>query len=142
MDVDMNKYFSYCGLYCGACPYLVATEIGTTAELAKKYNKPEADVICSGCQSAGHEDCEFHTCEKAKSLESCAECCDFPCGKVTALNNDEWEHHSEVISNLTRIKQIGKTAWLQEQQEKWKCQKCGERTQWYQTECHKCFETL
>jgi len=121
---------------------MVATETGTTAELAAHFNKTEAEVTCFGCQAAGHEDCEFHTCENAISLDSCADCSEMPCAKVTALNDDEWEHHSEVITNLNRIKQVGKTAWLQEQQEKWKCPECGERTKWYQKACDKCHAKL
>ena len=116
----MENYFSKCGLYCGACPYLVATETGTTAELAKKFGKTAAEVTCQGCSSPGHEDCEFHTCEKSAGLESCAECTDFTCDKVTAMNDDEWEHHSEIINNLAGILHIGKKAWLIEQEERWK----------------------
>ena len=121
---------------------MVATETGTTAELAKKLNQPVEEVVCYGCKATGHDDCEFHTCEKSNGIESCAQCSDFPCVKIQALNDDEWEHHSEIITNLKRIKEIGKAAWLQEQEARWRCPKCGERTQWYQTECNKCGTTL
>ncbi len=138
----MEKYFSNCGLYCGACPYMVATETGTTAELAERFSKHEEEVVCTGCKSHGHDDCEFHTCEKSKDIETCAECDSCPCDKVLSMSKDEWEHHSEVIGNLNRIKVIGRAAWLMEQYEKWKCRKCGERTEWYQKTCKKCGEQL
>lgn len=134
----MDKYLSYCGLYCGACPFMVATEEGTTAELAVRFGKPEAEVICHGCKTTEHADCEFHACENSNGIDTCAECSESPCAKVIALYTDEWEHHTEVLANLNRIKQVGKASWLQEQQERWKCPQCGARTEWYQKECTKC----
>jgi len=135
---NMENYFSRCGLYCGACPYLVATETDTLTELSERLKTPVDELKCAGCHYRPDQDCEFHTCEQSAGIQSCAECSDVPCLKIIALNNDEWEHHSVVIANLTRIKEIGKTAWLKEQQEQWKCRNCGARTEWYQKECKQC----
>lgn len=138
----MGKYFTYCGLYCGACIFGIATETGTLKETAEKFQKTEAEVHCLGCKAAQIEDCEFRICCSEKGFESCAECPDMPCEKVHALCNDEWEHHSVVITNLNRIKEIGKAAWLKEQLDEWKCKNCGERTMWYQKVCSKCRSSL
>jgi hypothetical protein len=121
---------------------VLATENGTLAELAAKWGKTEAEETCHGCGASGPQDCTFLICTKAKGIESCAECSEMPCKHTNGFMTDDCEHHKVVITNLKRIKQIGISAWLQEQAEEWKCKKCGTRTEWYQTECTKCHATL
>jgi len=138
-------YDTYCGLYCGACPVLMANEredeewIAVTAEQWKC--KPE-DLHCRGCKTevtaAFCTNCGMRVCAREKGLEFCSECTDYPCEMVTTFRNDNASHHSVIINNLERIKEIGGEKWLEEQKERWSCLQCGTRFGWYTEKCSKC----
>jgi hypothetical protein len=136
------RYDSYCGLYCGACPVLVANEKGTVDELAKKNEMDPADVVCGGCKSdtpaSFCTDCVFVPCAREKGVEFCVDCGEYPCKDLTSFWEDKWAHHSAVIKNLDRLKEIGLEAWLAEQDARWRCGACGARFDWYDEKCPDC----
>ena len=136
------RYDTYCGLYCGACPVLVANRKGTVDELAKKIETDPAELVCAGCKSDTRKDsradCEFALCALEKGVEFCCDCGEYPCKRLTDFRDDEWAHHSAVIKNLDRLKEIGLEAWLAEQNERWTCPACGARFDWYDEKCPDC----
>ena len=137
----MQKYMTYCGLYCGACSSMLLHD-----QSQGEPNLPTSDIdpeetACPGCCSPGLENCEFVACNLAHGTESCAFCPEFPCAMITNFQTDEWAHHIVVLDNLKRIKAIGIEAWLEEQKKYWTCKQCGNRTHWYQTECQNCGHT-
>ena len=109
----------------------------TTLHLPNVDNDPP----CPGCDAPEMNSCEFVLCNKAHGTDSCAFCPEFPCSMLIRFS-EEWEHHRGVIDNLQRIRVLGIEKWITEQQEFWKCRKCGCRTQWYQRICTSCQEFL
>ena len=121
LKVDMERRGdSYCGLYCGACK---------CAE-------------CEGCKVLNERswkpDCRFRECATQHGVDVCCYCTEFPCGDLVRFNNDKWAHHSSVLPNLNRIKEVGLEAWLSEQQVRWSCPKCKQGFTWYDKTCNKC----
>lgn len=88
---------AFCGLDCALCEAFVATarnddalRVKVAAEWAKAYNvpiKPE-HINCTGCNSTGvktyycEQMCEIRKCAVERRFGTCAECSDFPCGKL------------------------------------------------------------
>jgi hypothetical protein len=136
------RYDTYCGLYCGACPVLVANQRGIVDELAEKLEADPAELVCAGCKSgtvaAFCTDCAFVPCAREKGVEFCGDCDEYPCKRLTDFREDEWAHHSAVTKNLDRLKEIGLAAWLAEQDERWNCGACGARFDWYDEACPDC----
>ncbi|MDP2172831.1 MAG: DUF3795 domain-containing protein [Candidatus Cloacimonadaceae bacterium] len=134
----MNNYMACCGLYCGACSSMIAHEKGCGDESAQKVPIDPDESPCPGCGSPGLEDCEFIVCNKSHGTECCAYCEEFPCEMIIKFNHNEYVHHSVVLSNLKRIQEIGRDAWLTEQKIYWSCKSCGARYHWYQANCESC----
>jgi hypothetical protein len=87
----------YCGLDCEQCEAFIATQKNDDAlraAVAEKWGKqygapiePE-HINCTGCLSTGartyycEQLCEVRKCALGRSLGTCAECSDFPCGAL------------------------------------------------------------
>ena len=108
---------AYCGLDCGACPAYHATERLTVAErqaVADEWNATYggnhtvADIDCVGCQHQGHHAphcesmCEIRVCGMARGVETCAECADYACDKLSGF-------FGEVAQEVVRIIDPSKT---------------------------------
>ena len=102
----------------------------------------EVSICCEGCLSdvlAPHcRNCGFRECAQERGLTNCSQCAEMPCQWVIDFNNDGIPHHSEVLTNLERQKEIGIDAWLAEQEERWRCVQCGSPLAWYDAECPDC----
>ncbi len=135
----MNKYFTKCGLYCGACSSLMMHEKAEGDPDLTNFTVQYEDSPCPGCATGGgFPDCEFILCNKEHNTECCAFCQEFPCEMIVKFSGDEWAHHRDVIENLKSIRDSGKEEWLKDQKKLWSCSNCGSRTHWYQTECRNC----
>jgi len=136
------RYDSYCGLYCGACPVLVANENGTVKERAMEWGKKPQDLRCHGCKSGVNcvfgKDCYFKECAESKKLEFCSECEDYPCEKLLEFVSDKSAHHSIVAVNLGRIREVGVVGWIEEQRSRWSCPACDAKFTWYDSTCSNC----
>lgn len=141
----MNKnhdFIAFCGLYCGACSFKVGFDEnnrshleGIPAQYERYANRPLQ--FCSGCRQfkqCGHG---FKECADQHKVAHCGLCGEFPCSRIKDFNNDGAPHHAEAITNLKRLKEIGKDAWLQEQEKRWTCD-CGAKKSWYLLKCTKC----
>jgi hypothetical protein len=89
-----------CGLDCTKCNAFIATASNNNAlrmqvaeEWTKAYNvviKPEY-INCTGCHSAGvkvlycESMCEVRKCAAKHTLDTCAQCNNFPCSLVTEI---------------------------------------------------------
>ena len=145
-----------CGLYCGACVTYIACERGDSerlVELAKRISKYRGqdvevtELTCEGCLSSGAialfcRECALRACAVKKGLRYCAQCPDVPCQLIIDFNNDGMGHHSEVIDNIRRQRDIGINAWLKEQDERWHCPQCGCAVDWYARRCPECDTAL
>jgi hypothetical protein len=137
------ELIAYCGLYCGACSFKVASEEQNREHLMgmpPKYDYLKNSPLehCPGCRM-DHRcgDCAIRDCALGRHLEYCSLCQDFPCDRLKMFNNDGIPHHAESIGNLNLLKQIGAEEWVNLQNEHWKCL-CGERYSWYLQKCRKC----
>jgi len=119
-----EQFDSYCGLYCGAC----------------------STPGCNGCKILNENhwdpDCKFIKCAMERGIEACAFCVEYPCKDILEFNHDKYIHHSSVVPNGKRIKENGLDAWLDEQKERWTCDKCGTAYTWYESECKTCGSAL
>ncbi len=134
----MSGYDSFCGIYCGACLCIIVRETGTREETAQKLNKTIEQLTCTDCKTALHQDCCFVTCCTTKGINNCSECSEMPCEEITKFANDGLKHHSTIVTNLFRIRDIGLEYWLTEQKEKYSCPYCNARTGWSYTKCAQC----
>ncbi len=135
-----------CGLYCGACGTVLADMRGTVEELAREWEMEPGQLVCHGCRSDTTavfcRDCRFRSCTASRGVEHCSECGDFPCDELVAFRNDDAPHHSVVLVNLRRMREVGTAAWLEEQRLRWSCPGCGEPFFWYDTACRFCGTAL
>jgi len=136
------RYDTYCGLYCGACPFLQGTRESKLEQLVEETKMPVEDMRCGGCKSAVTavfcRDCEIKHCAEAKKLDFCGDCADYPCKTLTDFRQDKYPHHSVVFTNLRRIKEAGTNVWLEEQEKRWSCRQCGRTFNWYDEKCTSC----
>lgn len=91
-----------CGLYCGECLGFQEGQCGgcfSRKGLCLKYSK-----VCK----------IYDCCILKKNLKFCFECPKFPCLKLKRFfNTHEW--FKEIVSNLLRIKAIGRDKFLKQQ---------------------------
>ncbi len=96
----MENVISFCGINCHECPAFLATKANDDtkrAEVAERWSKefraeikPE-HINCDGCHSEGGQlfghcqICEIRKCAKEKSIENCAHCSDYSCGKLESF---------------------------------------------------------
>ncbi len=139
------RYDSYCGIFCGACRVMGANERGDTEWLEKfaaEHKCTLEDLNCHGCKSAQADiccaDCDTRTCARAKGVEFCIECAEYPCQELSDFRNDKYAHHSTIFKNLAAIKEMGVEAWLAEEKKRWACPQCGERFYWFSEKCARC----
>jgi hypothetical protein len=151
-ETGREKLVAPCGLYCGACPMYLATQENSQERLnafaqqfsARKIQMKLEDVLCDGCIGGGRvavfcQKCAMRSCAAAKTnVTRCSDCSDFPCSKISNFNNDGMQHHSEVLQNLRRIKEMGISSWTQYEEERWRCPQCRQKLSWYDKACANC----
>jgi hypothetical protein len=91
-----EKIIAYCGINCSGCPALVATrqnDFAAKEQLAltwstEKYPLTPEEMSCDGCLAMDERlvkfcmDCTTRQCARAKAVENCAYCDEFPCDKL------------------------------------------------------------
>ncbi len=136
----------YCGLYCGACSVLLATEKrGLPAQTQIEQLSP--DQVCFGCKSDKAAPwcttCGIKQCAREKGLESCTQCAEIPCEQIHRFVEDpQWPYHLGVPKNWTLIRQMGSTEWLHNQDTRWRCPSCGTKFAWRDEICPGCGKTV
>ena len=140
-----NRYDTYCGLNCGACPVGLANDRGDTGRInamAEEWGRLAEELVCGGCKTDKTAvfctDCRMRLCAREKGLEFCVDCDDFPCSTISDFRNDEAPHHSVVLRNLELIGKLGVKTWLENEARRWSCPECGTRFHWYSETCEEC----
>ena len=125
-----------CGIYCAACPALMESLSA----------KKSSDVKCLGCKSTKKPSvygpkCEVKKCAKAKQVQSCGLCKQYPCEKIQKFFNDTPKYGlREKYLNMVRDK--GLKAWLDEMKTRWACAKCQTPFGYAMKTCKKCGEKI
>ena len=158
------RYDTYCGLYCGACDIMQAYQkelkTGTPSqwyEMPDEFQQhiPRGTIECHGCKTdkvyIGCRKCPIRRCARKKEgIESCLDCRKYPCliykiaSAVKRFRKLEQKlpHLKAIRKNLDTIQKKGMQAWLQEQEELWKCPDCQTTFSWYQRKCPQCTRDL
>ena len=121
---DVSRPDAYCGLYCASCP--------------------SYDSSCSGCKSGNVREgwcsrCTIKACARAKGVEFCIECAEYPCEKLVKFRDDpEYPYHGEIGEYQAFIASQGEEKWLEEMKKRWSCPGCGTPFNWWTLICGKC----
>ena len=107
--MDERTLMGACGLYCGLCP---------------RYQS-KAPSRCPGCPLADmHSYCSVYRCCVTKhEFLTCAECSEYPCGKLLRTLGvekglDSFVSHKPALPNLDEIVSDGLDSFLQEQRKR------------------------
>lgn len=122
----MNKFtqelIAPCGMNCGVCS-------GYLALMYDVKSKGKRMPYCTGCRPRNKK-CSFlkKKCDlllNAK-VKYCYECKDFPCEKLQHIDKRyQTFFRMGMIENLELIKKEGIKNFLEREQDKWGCKKCG-----------------
>lgn len=94
-----EKMIAFCGIICGDCRALIATQTNDTevkkevarAWSAEKDTLKQEDIDCDGCLTTGQRlfkfcrTCDVRRCGYENGVENCAYCGKFPCSTLTGL---------------------------------------------------------
>ena len=141
-----------CGFYCGACLTYRACKDSEQLRriVAERYNCRPEEIRCEGCQTVltngwdvdenWGKKCKIVMCPEAKRLDFCYECDTYlECEEFHRIIADLClEHGENLVENLNKIKTGKVEEWLEEEDKKWRCPKCGKPIAMRLTECHWC----
>ena len=113
-----------CGLDCFNCELLEGNLTDELVELFHaKMGVPREAIACRGCrqQDGTHfhlptDGCATLNCVKAKGVDLCCDCDDFPCAFLAPTANQAARFpHNMKLYNLCRIQKIGLERWIEEE---------------------------
>lgn len=159
---DKLHLAAVCGTYCGACPAYIAKhssddqiKIRLQKRLSSEPMKAQKSmpdpkwmdgILCDGCLSGGQiafhcQRCSIKTCAAGKkNVTRCSDCNELPCYRITNMINTGLLHRAEYLPNLEKIREMGAENWVQYEEERWHCPKCGFPMSWYDAGCASCGE--
>lgn len=121
-----------CGVYCGACPSFEKTCLGCASESDKQKRKSKFGCKIRSC------------CYNIERKEFCADCKKFPCKKIMEKlinshpGDPKFKYRHEIQENFEKMKEMGILSYLVYQRQRWVCNECGERVNFYHYKCSKC----
>ncbi len=130
-----TELISPCGMNCALC----SSYLSMKNDLKSKGIKMP---YCPGCRPR-KKNCAFlkkHCSKLSKNEVSfCYECSDFPCRRLTVIDTRyRNRYRMSMIDNLRFIQREGIERFLKNQEELWKCKKCGETVCCHNGICYKC----
>ncbi len=121
---DKKALTAPCGIDCFNCQIYEENLTDETAELLhRRTGAPKEVIPCKGCrqQDGRHfhlpaEGCATLNCVKAKGVDLCCDCRDFPCAFLAPVADQAVRYpHNFKVYNLCRIKSIGLDRWIEEE---------------------------
>lgn len=113
-----NNSIAPCGMNCGTCiAYLRVVKPCPGCRFKNNGTKPKH------CDS-----CIIKNCEYLAQTESgfCFDCPKFPCTRMKNLDKRYRQNYGiSLIENLNKIKELGLSAFIEAEQNHWKCKTCG-----------------
>ena len=119
-----------CGMNCGIC----------MAFLREKNRCP----CCRGPDSGKAVTvirCKIKTCKNFQKddVKFCFECEEFPCNNLKHLDKRyRTKYNMSMVENLKELKDKGKEKFLENQENKYKCPKCGNIISVHNRKCYSC----
>ena len=102
---------------------------------------------CSGCRPGAARwacrNCRIKNCSgmRESALGFCYNCKDYPCKRLTQMDTRyRTKYQMSEIENLEYIKEHGMEEFLQHEQERWTCKKCGSIICIHKAACPACAE--
>jgi hypothetical protein len=112
-----NLLIAPCGMNCSICMAYLRERNKCCGCRGSNANKPKTRINCK------IKNCDFFGTSGA---QYCFECENYPCKILKHLDiRYRTKYKMSVIENLENIRKYGLTTFLEEEQEKWKCQFCG-----------------
>ncbi len=118
---------------------------GINCELCSGFQRRKKR--CSGCNSLKEKPAYCTTCkikhcaEKATTTEFCISCRKYPCSRLKNLDKRyRTKYGVDIYDNMKTIQEKGMAGFLQSEEEKWKCGKCGEILCMHKPVCISCGE--
>ena len=128
----------HCGMYCGACPILLATKAGKIDDVQECYG-------CKSVKPTGFcATCGIKTCAQRKGYAFCRECSELQsCELIQKLVSDtQYPYGQCLLKNMVIIASQGLPKWLEIQDRRWRCKNCGAAHSWYHETCPKCGQAV
>ncbi len=137
-----------CGAYCGACPVYLAwadQDLPRLETLARELNTTVDRLMCTGCRSPAAfclgGDCEVKACARHHGVAFCVDCADYPCNRIRRARVGE--HYRGLLArDAKRLHEVGVSAWLREEDARWRCSGCGARVPAGSEHCPACGRAL
>ncbi len=137
-----------CGAYCGACPVYRAwaeQDMPRLEALARELNTTTDRLMCTGCRTPAAfcfgGDCEVKTCAEHRGVAFCPDCADYPCNRIRRSRVGE-SYRRLLSADAGRLHEVGVSAWLREQDVKWRCSGCGAKVPAGSESCPACGRAL
>jgi hypothetical protein len=129
-NVDKKTLVAYCGIYCGLCDRRTrvpdrAAALKAAMEKAE-YDAPEefqqhlaglaevSDDKCCRTGKCGAPFCAVRKCAKAKGVEICTDCDEYPCDRMKLFGECE----PLLLADGQRILKYGLDKWIEEQEKR------------------------
>lgn len=129
-SLSASQLIAPCGINCRVC---------------RAYDREKN--ACPGCRgddvlkAKSCVVCHIKNCEKLVdgNLRYCFECGDFPCARLVHLDKRyRTKYGTSVIDNLRNIKTNGIRKFIETENQKWTCPKCGSMMSMHKPECPSC----
>ena len=123
-----------CGMNCGICMAYLRKERRCLGCHGDDTNKLTYLIRCS-----------IRNCEGIKASKSgfCFECSKYPCTRLRQLDKRyRTKYAMSMIENLENIKRIGLVAFVEEENKRWRCLKCGGVICVHRGYCYDCGERV
>jgi hypothetical protein len=136
MNEMRKELIAPCGMNCRLC-------IGYQREKNKCSGcRNEIDIryVTKGCVS-----CIIKNCPEIKKSQTgfCFECDKMPCRRLKQLDKRyKTKYHMSMLENLINIKEQGIDKFLENEEMRWKCPKCGNVVSVHRAACTKCNEKI
>ena len=145
-------YLAPCGLYCGVCAILYATQednqkfkerlVGLYKGKLPGYeeNMVAEDIHCRGCLSEepfGYcRDCEIRDCTRSKGYAGCHECDDFPCKRIEDFPMPVGKR--VILRAIPHWRAVGTERWVEDEEARYVCPSCGHKLFRGAKRCNRC----
>lgn len=123
-----------CGMNCAICK----------AYLAHTHNVPRQRgkvTHCAGCLPRAKNCYVIRGCPKLRKheIQSCSQCDTVPCKNLAHLDKRYRERYGmSMVENIKELKAKGMAEFLENQQNKYKCPKCGDVMCVHDGKCYSC----